>query len=427
MKNKFNLISLEGTAMIGKSTVAKDLIKIFPNVLDGDITVSSCVDKVFSKAGAGKLQNNVTAHKNTLFVIMVACECDVEDIIQPRLDRKPNWECDADHYDYVKYNKSYIETAEHMNHDNVLLVYVNEDTVPYDIVSKIATHVAEAAMISQETLGKPTITGESKLIHKVDGVNMSIIELVPTLYSFTHKRYDTVKDTDVLRNHFWELFSTTINRTYSKYKTTDCLFQNKYLNSLLGSHKGDNLYLSSYLGNITHRGKTYSVALWEDEIPPIEVVWKKAHYGTMKHNLKGVNQWPTRNGGAPIENEGKYPRAFIRFDWRNPLPDCDECICDEFAEFYVNTTHAKITARLVTHMLNLILEAKGYSLVDLCYFINEDGSCIFSEITPDGMRIQKNGNSFDKDLWRAGESKDNLVKIWKVLYADLKDLERIIL
>ena len=148
----------------------------------------------------------------------------------------------------------------------------------------------------------------------------------------------------------------------------------------------------------------------------------------MKHTLKGVDRHSTLSGAAQ-EYEKAFPADIIRFDWRNPLPDKDECIPDEFAAFYIDKEAARDVARFTSRLLDHFLHEHGYELVDLCYFMNIEGNRIHSEITPDGMRIRKllhgadatgaQGASYDKDLWRRGKDRDTIVRTWSELYGDL--------
>jgi len=236
----------------------------------------------------------------------------------------------------------------------------------------------------------PTIEGESKKIYRYK--KFALIKLKPTLYSFTHNRYGEVEGTDSLRLDFWKLFATKLNSI--------CPF------------------ISNYSGEVTLKGERYAITRFFENIPPLEVIWKNYLVGTMKHNLKLVDKYKTRKGDI-LKYEGKLPKI-VRFDWRNPLPFRDECIPDEFADLYIDTEKARATARYASGAINDMLKEKGYELVDICYFMNYEGTEISSEITPDGMRIKKKGDSYDKDLWRLGKGGDTIISIWSKLYEDLK-------
>ena len=427
MKNAYSSIVIEGTDLIGKTNLVKYLKTIFSNVSDRDPNISKHIGLEFNEESARVIESYMGKNADTLFVFLIAKPFNAEELLSPRMKiREPLDEYDAH---CIEYNLTYFQTFEfmkhnrtHDNYNSMSISLGDNDYLPYDLMQKIAQRVVQDSFMEWGLDEEPTIKGESKRIYKLENANISVISMVPSLYSFTFNRYDMVPGTDELRSKLWKLFGTIINRNYHRY-LTNIPMSDKALDRLFWSRGTESPLISSYLGTVDHIGNTYNIALWEETLPPIEVVWKQSHYGTMKHNLKGVDQWPTRNNGTPIHDECQYPIPFIRFDWRNPLPDKDECIPDEFANFYVDVENSKSTVLIVTKILQLILAQKGYNLIDLCYFINEKGTTIFSEITPDGMRIQKSGDSFDKDLWRTGKAKSELVDIWQVLYDDLKELE----
>ncbi len=300
--------------------------------------------------------------------------------------------------------------------DNILCI----DTENFSFYKIISFIVESYVKLNHHLVNfeKPIIEGESKRgysFHK----GIALVELKPTMYSFTHNRYGIVEDTDIIRLRFWRLFATVLNESVSNHILN--VKKDELLDDTAEKLISDNFpFISNYLGEISIEGKKLSIVKFEESIPQLEVIWKNYLVGTMKHNLKNVDQYKTRVGNL-IEYESKFPKDIIRFDWRNNLPDKDECIPDEFADFYIDTKVARKIARVASLMLNRILQTKGYELVDLCYFMNYQGNLIHSEITPDGMRIRKKSNSFDKDLWRQGKDKEVIIKAWDKLYGDLTE------
>lgn len=302
--------------------------------------------------------------------------------------------------------------------------YLTEEIIGQDIsiFEKVSRAVEAYVLANKErfNLETPTIEGESKKIHKSG--KLALVSLKPTMYSFTHNRYGTVEGTDLIRLDFWRLFATKLNsficETSLKRYTGE--FSQK-ISELLERGVIEKNYpiISNYLGEATIGSTRYAIIRFAEEIPPLEVVWKNYMVGTLKHNLKKVDAKRTKQGTL-IQYEARLPNDMIRFDWRNPLPDKDECIPDEFAAFYIDTQAAREVARLTSRLLNHILKNKGYELIDLCYFMNYEGNMIYSEITPDGMRIRKKEQSYDKDLWRAGKDKETITSVWKGLYEDLR-------
>ena len=263
---------------------------------------------------------------------------------------------------------------------------------------------------SEINLNEPTIEGESKKIYRHG--KLALVELKPTMYSFTANRYGIVEGTDTLRMGFWDFFGSRLNNTAMENAISRAEPQSIVCNTQLP-------LISSYLGSVKLGGKDYAIVKFEDYLPPVEVVWKRYLVGTMKHALKGVDAKKRMNSDAPLEYEERFPSEIVRFDWRNPLPDKDECIPEDFAGLYIKTGPAKSLAHLVSSMIDQMLSKAGYELVDICYFMDSNGSIVHSEITPDGMRIRNKGDSYDKDLWRQGKDRETIINTWKKLYADL--------
>lgn len=142
----------------------------------------------------------------------------------------------------------------------------------------------------------------------------------------------------------------------------------------------------------------------------------------MKHNLKEVDRFNTKYRKI-IEYDKLLPEEIIRFDWRNKLPNKDEAIPDDYANFYTDVNRAKITVKFVNSIITSMLSTKYYELIDSCYFVTYNGDMICSEITPNGMRIRKKEDSFDKDLWRQGKDSNVINKLWNQLYSDLVNSE----
>ena len=123
------------------------------------------------------------------------------------------------------------------------------------------------------------------------------------------------------------------------------------------------------------------------------------------------------------------PKEIVRFDWRNPFEHegkrvKDEAIPDDFADFYTDVSRAKLLTKIASNIIKEFVAKAGYTFVDTCYFINAAGNCIYSEITPDGMRLKKNGvDSADKDLWRQGKDAKIICDIWSTLIKNLRGVK----
>lgn len=276
-----------------------------------------------------------------------------------------------------------------------------------------------------------SVEGESKKVFKDKESDLCLIRLKPTLYSFTNNRYGTVKGTDILRNKLWKVFSDRVNKESFDvlfYGIGECsIYVNELIKKLisLGVLTKDYPFLTSFLSQVEIDGEVYNVCKYIENQTPLEVVWKRYFTGTMKHNLLDVDKFKTKYGKF-IDIEGAMPEI-VRFDWRNPFErdgqrHKDECIPDDFAKFWIDIEPAKALCLTVSNIISELVAKKGYTFVDTCYFVNTTGGIVYSEITPDGMRLKKNENSFDKDLWRMGKEEDVICRIWSELYEDLKDL-----
>ncbi|MDO8555730.1 MAG: phosphoribosylaminoimidazolesuccinocarboxamide synthase [Nanoarchaeota archaeon] len=297
--------------------------------------------------------------------------------------------------------------------------YRSEKTLFGKVMVLVEGYVQE--LLQNKSLGNPSLEGESKKIFVI-APNLALVALKPTMYSFTFNRYGIVEGTDSIRLQFWRLFAqflnefvseTLLGRRASLYAAEICALVNDNILDLAYP------FVSNYLGGFTKDNVRYAIIRYAAALPPIEVVWKNYFVGTMKHALKKVDQYNLRQG-CVLGYESKLPQDIVRFDWRNPLPDKDECIPSDFADFYIDTKNAVRVARLTSYLLGDFLKKGGYELVDLCYFMNKEGNSVYSEITPDGMRIKKKECSYDKDLWRAGKDAAVITATWKNLYADLE-------
>ncbi len=392
-------IVLEGSDLTGKTTVFRMLDLWFPSkVTDRSPVISASIGEFdYDNRGVDAVRSN----PSTLFVILYTKDVSIlKDRLEERLRSDP---FKVDDYDRntALYNNVYAKFGKDLIRErNVLMVSIDKKT-SFDVAAEIAQYILKSTVTD---LPEVSLEGESKVYRKIPGTGLALVKLKPTLYSFTHNRYGVAEGTDEIRKNFWSLFGSAINREWMEY----------------GVHPDFGLP-SSYVTDFTLHGVDYTVVRFWDHISPLEVLWKNYLVGTTKHDLHGVDQYRTRYG-APIQYEGKFPKPIIRFDWRNPLPYQDKCIPDELADFYINTEKAKQTARFATRAVSDLLASKGYELVDLCYFMNEQGTQVCGEISPDGMRIKKQGSSYDKDLWRVGKGTEEICKVWQDMYIDLSSV-----
>lgn len=240
------------------------------------------------------------------------------------------------------------------------------------------------------------VEGESKEIRRLDE-KYGIIYFKPTIYSFTSNRTGIVPGSNRIRVNVSKVLCEHLKKNGVDHSYVD--------------------YSSDYV-----------ITRIVDN-PNIEVVVKANHTGTSKHRYFGMHGSKVRDShpyfsGMSIENMESYPHPIVRFDWRNPFqhPDtgvqlADEVLCDEQADWFIDTQKAKDTARRTFAVLQDFLNTKDIMIYDLCLFISEDGKTVFGEISPDCGRYRHyNLGSLDKDVWRAGGSSTQVLEKWELLH-----------
>ncbi len=279
----------------------------------------------------------------------------------------------------------------------------------HNSVKTMDIHTLEAQDFEQLPL---VVEGESKEVRYAGNGNV-VIRLKPTIYSYTHNRTGTIAGSDTLRLKAIQQLLPCIEALGLKHSYIDVT--NKWILSKL------------VLQPPTEQGYQFLPPdLTREQInalpkaPPIEVIAKARHTGTSKHRYYNFGAYPTRHGQS-IAAEEAYPQTVIRFDWRNPMnhPQTGERLADEIlpetiANWFIDTGRAKHTATIAFEGLRSFLETKQLELVDMCFFISEDGELLFGEISPDCMRVRAHdGSSLDKDVWRQGGSSDRVLQKWQ--------------
>ena len=162
-------------------------------------------------------------------------------------------------------------------------------------------------------------------------------------------------------------------------------------------------------------------------VPPIEIVIKRFHTGTTKHEMYGMDYSQTRPdhpfyANFPIRADQPYPIPMVRFDWRNPLTDksgnrlADKALSQEMADFFIDTKQASINAKRAFHIISDFLAYCDILCYDVCMFFTTDGNKMYGEVSPDCGRYRHyNYGSLDKDIWRAGGSSDDVLKKWNLI------------
>jgi len=267
------------------------------------------------------------------------------------------------------YRPHYIRLADSWN-----AIYINTDKKSIEEISDLILERYSKVINSEKHLIKE---GKSKKIYR-HGERL-IITLKPSLDSYTHDRSQIIVGTDCLRNLFFE-------------KAIKILQLNKI--PVIDYHKeGIATYSCEYC---------YTV--------PFECIVKRRATGTTLTDCPGLF-YPNMPFLYPV----------IRFDYRTEPRDIP--IPKDYLENF--GIHPKIIEDIAYNAfitLERWLTSSGYELFDICFVFgfSKDGNIkIISEISPDGMRVRKMGESYDKDLFRKGATSDEIIRKWTKLIDDL--------
>ncbi len=237
--------------------------------------------------------------------------------------------------------------------------------------------------------------GNSKEIRQTAAPNILIQRFLPTVYSYRSNRAGEVAGTDFMRmrisRFFWE-----------------CLHRAGIKTCVLAA--GDEFALVT-----------------EEQMPPVEVIVKAAFIGTPAHIYQGLVGMEDRQGHAFVKGETHPP--YVRFDYRNPLSDehgerlRDEQLPLALAERLIDTAAAEQTALRVFDLVGHECFRAGFTLLDFCLFLNENGDLLCGELSPDNMRVKSlaAAEDFDKDIWRKSGSSEMLLARWQAFALALEE------
>jgi len=257
------------------------------------------------------------------------------------------------------------------------------------------------------------VEGESKVV-RYAGNGHVVIKLKPTIYSYTYNRTGIIPGSDTLRLKAMQRILPYLKQhgVYHAYQDIS-----------------DHWILATLVLQPVRKGKKKPfepLDMTKEEIEklpkatPIEVVVKARHTGTSKHRYFEMDTYRTRLHES-INEDQKYPEIVVRYDWRNPMYHptdntrlADEVLSEQMADWYINVEKSRQLARRTFVLLTKLFSAHQLELWDICFFISEDGSMVFGEISPDCMRVRTSDNvAVDKDVWRAGGSSKHVLKKWQ--------------
>ena len=199
--------------------------------------------------------------------------------------------------------------------------------------------------------------------------------------------------------------------------------------------------------------RTTSEVLAESPTPPIEIIAKRYLTGTTKHGCVGLAGSRVRAShpfyaGMSLSGDGALPEMLIRFDWRNPLTNpgqgermaqqmlvdlpvpeevraaivtysdrCADAVLPlQLADLFIDVEQAQRTAFMTATALEAFLATRNIVFYDLCLFIDESGTLVYGEVSPDCGRYRHlNLGSLDKDVWRTGGSSADVIRKWQLL------------
>ncbi|MGW0364609.1 phosphoribosylaminoimidazolesuccinocarboxamide synthase [Streptomyces sp. NPDC002990] len=219
----------------------------------------------------------------------------------------------------------------------------------------------------------PDVSGRSKKVWLVDE-DTCLVELIPSLSSFTFNRNELIDGTAELRLDFFEHVSGRLAA--------------EGVHTVFRERTGPLTYLADY------RPST-----------PFEVIVKNRATGSTIRKYPG------------LFTEGQVlDRPVVKFDYRTDPED------QPIGEDYLRLLGLDVDAyRAAAQHCNTVLRGllEPLELWDFCLIIAPDaerGLVINSEISPDCMRLRSAaGECYDKDLFRQGLSGDEIIKRWTEL------------
>jgi len=223
------------------------------------------------------------------------------------------------------------------------------------------------------TANRPDITGRSKKIWFC-GPGRCVVEMIPSLRSYTYDRDELVNGTAELRLDFFEYVSARLERAG--------------VHTVFRERLGPVTYLADYR-----------------PAPPFEVIVKNRATGSTSRKYPGL-----------FEEGHAFDPPVVKFDYRVDPED------QPIGEDYLRQLGVDVEAnRAVALGCNSVLRAtlNPLELWDFCLVIASDedrGLVISSEISPDCMRLRRSdGEPYDKDLFRRGAPAEQIIERWTEL------------
>lgn len=296
------------------------------------------------------------------------------------------------------------------------------------------------------------IRGESKEVRYLEK-GLVVIKFLPTIYSFTENRCAVVEGSEKMRLRASGIFVNALKNAGIRHAYR-LVTEEFVLADLVMPHQVE--FAKYHLPGFVPHDLTVQEIAALPKAPPIEIIAKRYLTGTTKHSYIGLVNTVVRDShpffrGVHLEADGALPEMLIRFDWRNPLMQpgrgervarkifaeyyhnrylneyvekvisyCDRVadlsMTSQLADLFIDTEKARRTAFLTAKVLEDFLAEKDIVFCDLCMFIDESGTMVYGEISPDCGRYRHlDYGSLDKDEWRTGGSSDDVLNKWRML------------
>ncbi|MEU1722103.1 phosphoribosylaminoimidazolesuccinocarboxamide synthase [Nonomuraea sp. NPDC005692] len=218
--------------------------------------------------------------------------------------------------------------------------------------------------------GEPDIIGRSKRLWLLpDG--RCLVQIIPSLRSFTYHRDEIVERTGPLRLDFYERAAARLADA-----GVPCAFRER-------------VSADSYVAD-------YCPA------PPFEVIVKNRATGSTTRKYPGLFE-----DGAPL------PRPVVKFDYRTDPED------QPIGEDYLRALDLPVEEmRELSLAVNDVLRSwlRPLEVWDFCLIFGrtaDGGLTVISEISQDCMRLRhQDGSPLDKDLFRDGVAGEEIVNQW---------------
>lgn len=232
--------------------------------------------------------------------------------------------------------------------------------------------------------------GDSRILKRTSDPRYLISKLKPTVFSYEIQGTIKLDDVDIYRTKLNAIFAQHL---HSKGIHTSTLY--------------------------TKDGYSLQAA---EKVPNIEVVVKSAHIGSPKYLYTHMDQFQTRGKDRVIPGNKHAP--YVRFDWRNPRPEKDVCLPEGLANRFIHTENAKETALMAFYSLQELLNRYHFDLLDICFFMNEEGKVICAEISTDNTKIDYTGTDSEVQAVFQRKDKSSAVEKARILSELIRPIEK---